>query len=292
MRLPPFVFAMLANLFWAGNAIAGKMAAGQIPPLTLNFWRWCLAALILAPIAAPQSWRHRVWFWQHKWLVLALSILSVTLYNTIQYLALKYTSPGNVGIVTAMIPVIILIMNILLFGHRPSRYQVSGIALALAGVVYVLTGGDFTELKINRGDAVMLLSVLSFATYSVLLQKVPREMETGAVLFVLMLVGIVCMFPAYAFEVNQGGHWDMGQASNWYLLLYVATLPSIGSYYCWNIAIKHGGSMLTGLSINLLPVFALVLAWMLLGDAVEWVQLVAVALIFSGIYVATRRKDV
>ncbi|WP_428240049.1 DMT family transporter [Gynuella sp.] len=292
MRLPPFVFAMLANLFWAGNAIAGKMAAGQIPPLTLNFWRWCVAALILAPIAAPQSWRHRVWFWQHKWLVLTLSVLSVTLYNTIQYLALKYTSPGNVGIVTAMIPVIILIMNILLFGHRPGRYQVAGIALALAGVVYVLTGGDFAELQINRGDAVMLLSVLSFATYSVLLQKVPREMETGAVLFVLMLVGIVCMFPAYVFEVNQGSQWDMGQARNWYLLLYVATLPSIGSYYCWNIAIKHGGSVLTGLSINLLPVFALVLAWMLLGDAIEWVQLVAVALIFSGIYVATRRKDV
>ena len=292
IRLPPFVFAVMANLFWAGNAIAGKLAAGQIPPLSLNFWRWSCAALILAPFVARRSWQYRQWFWTHKGLVLALSVLSVTLYNTIQYLALKYTSPGNVGIVTAMIPVIILIMNSLIFRHRPSQRQMAGILLALTGVVYMLTGGRFTELQINRGDAVMILSVLSFAAYSVLLQKVPQQIDTGALLFVLMLVGIVCMSPVYVYELSQGGHWDMGRANNWLVLLYVATFPSIGSYFCWNIAIKRGGSVLTGLSINLLPVFAMIFAWLLLDDPIAMTQLIAVLLIFSGIYVAIKRKGV
>ncbi len=291
MRIHPFMYAALAIFFWAGNAIVGKIASGEIPAFTLSLWRWVLAAVILCPFTFKAFWQQRNWYWDHKVEMFWLAFLSVSLYNSLQYLALNYTSPGNVGIVCASTPLFILLLNGWLNRQTILLNQVAGILLAMAGVIYVIVMGDGVALAINPGDVIMLTAVISFSVYSVLLKRLPSHINAGGLLFVLMVLGVIGILPFFAVDIANGRTWDWQAQNNWLILFYVALFPSIGSFFFWNYAVKKGGPMLTGLSFNLQPVFTMILAYFILGDPVLPSQVFAVLLIFSGIALGLWRRE-
>lgn len=283
MRIHPFIFACAANFFWAGNAIIGKIAANAIPAFTLNFWRWILAALILCPFTFRKFRRQRSWYRENFWFVSGMAFLSVSLYNSLQYLALTYTSPGNVGIVGASAPMFVLLLNAWLNRQKIRVNQVAGIILAMGGVVFVLLSGGGVVLALNPGDVIMLTATIGFSLYSVLLKRIPGHIDAGGLLFVLMALGVIGILPFYAVDLIQGRTWEWQSGSSGLILLYVAIFPSIASFFFWNLAVKKGGAILTGLSFNLLPVFTIILAVVILGDPVLKSQILAVILVFAGI---------
>jgi len=291
MRIHPFIYAALAIFFWAGNAIVGKIASGEIPAFTLSLWRWIMAAAILCPFTFKAFWQQRHWYWDHKKEMFWLAFLSVSLYNSLQYLALNYTSPGNVGIVCASTPLFILLLNGWLNRQAILLNQVAGIMLAMAGVIYVIVMGSSVALAINPGDVIMLTAVISFSVYSVLLKRLPSNLNAGGLLLVLMVLGVIGILPFFAVDIANDRTWDWQAQNNWLILFYVALFPSIGSFFFWNYAVKKGGPMLTGLSFNLQPVFTMILAYFILKDPVLPSQVFAVLLIFSGIALGLWRKE-
>ncbi|WP_280152526.1 DMT family transporter [Piscinibacter sp. XHJ-5] len=291
MTLPP--------LLWAGNAVVGRLAVGSVPPLALNFLRWALAALLLLPLgwhalrdpsAIAKRWKY----------LLAIGLLGVGTYNSLQYLALVTTTPINVTLIAASTPVWMLMVGALFHGEHPTRRQIAGALLSLAGVLLVIARGDLQALaRIHFviGDLYVLVAVIAWAFYSWLLARPPATMQPpqrpdwdwAGLLLLQTLFGLLGAGAAAAAEAaitHAGVQWN-----GWVVaaLLYVAIGPSVIAYRCWGVGVVQAGPAMAAFFANLTPVFAALLSAALLGEAPRWYHAVAFALIVGGIVVSSRK---
>jgi drug/metabolite transporter (DMT)-like permease len=291
MTLPP--------LLWAGNAVVGKLMAGQVPPLTLNFLRWSLTALILLPLAwralLPLSRITRRWPY-----LAAIGLLGVGLFNSLQYLAVLSSSPLNVTLVAASMPVWMLAVGALFYGERPTTRQLLGAALGFAGVCVVLGRGSLQALlqvHFVAGDLYILLAVIGWAFYSWLLARPPAHMrgderpdwDWAGMLLVQALFGLAASAVFTAAEQALGAapiRWSLGVFA---ALAYVSLGASVVAYRCWGLGVVQGGPTLASFFNNLTPLFTAVLAALLLGEAPQPFHAAAFALIVGGIAVSASR---
>ncbi|MES9955767.1 MAG: DMT family transporter [Sedimenticola sp.] len=288
MNSPQLLLA-LTTLFWAGNAVVGKVAVGLISGIELSFWRWVIALVLLTPFAYKAVMKDLAYYRRHWLMMLLLGFLSVSVYNTFQYLALQWTSVINVGVVTATMPLMVFTLTWLAGQERASGYQRLGLLLALFGVLLVITRGDpgvLLGLELNPGDLLMLLAVFSFALYSVLIKPLPDDLNRLGLLWVLVFLGVVGILPFYLWDISRHALLTLNLDTG-LILLYVGIFPSILSYFFWNRAIALGGANLAGMFCNLIPVYAMVLAVLLLDEKVTAFQLTGMLGIFAGIFLAT-----
>ncbi len=284
-----------APLMWAGNAVVGRLVHTLVPPITLNFLRWALALAILLPLG---GWvlRRSSGLWPHWRRFALLGLLGVGLYNALQYMALQTSSPINVTLVGASLPMCMLAVGALFFGAPVSRQQVLGALLSLAGVLLVLSRGEWQQLlglRLVPGDIFMLLATLAWAFYSWLL-TLPKDPPTiradwAAFLLAQIAFGLLWSGGMTALEWGLGATpvqwgWPLAAA-----LVYVAVGPAVLAYRAWGAGMQRVGPNVAGLFINLTPLFATLLSAAFLG---EWPHLyhgLAFVLIVGGIWVSSRR---
>lgn len=285
----------LAPLLWAGNAVVGRMVHTLVPPITLNFIRWALAFVILLPLAGWVLKRHSG-LWSHWRRFAMLGLLGVGLYNALQYMALQTSSPINVTLVGASLPMCMLVVGALFFGAQVSRQQVVGALLSLAGVLLVLGRGEWQQLLALRlvlGDVFMLLATVSWAFYSWSLAqpKDPAAIRADWAAFLLAQISFGLLWSGSMTAVE----WSLGAAPiqwSWKLaaaLVFVAVGPAVLAYRAWGVGIQRVGPNVAGVFINLTPLFATVLSTMFLGEWPQLYHLLAFALIVGGILVSARR---
>jgi drug/metabolite transporter (DMT)-like permease len=299
LRLTPRLLLLLTlpPLLWAGNAVVGRMMVGQVPPLTLNLLRWGLTALLLLPIAwrALVPWRRIALRWPY---LFALGLFGVGSYNSLQYLALVSSTPLNVTLVGASVPVWMLVIGGLFFGERPRTAQVVGAALSLAGVAVVLGRGSWAVLQgvhLVPGDLYVLAAVVGWAFYSWLLARPPAHMrgaerprpdegwDWAGMLLIQTLFGLLAAGTFTAGEHALGTapiRWSLGVGL---ALLYTALGASIAAYRCWGLGVAEGGPALASIFVNLTPLFAALLSALLLGEWPQPYHAAAFALIVGGI---------
>jgi drug/metabolite transporter (DMT)-like permease len=293
MTLPP--------LQWAGNAVVGRLLAGEVPPLTLNLLRWLLTALILLPLAwrALRPWRA---IRERAGYLFLVGLLGVGAFNSLQYLALVTSSPINVTLVAASMPVWMLAVGALAYGERPTRRQLAGAALGLAGVVLVIGRGSWQSLLAVRfvpGDLFILVAVIGWAFYSWLLARPPAHLQGAnrppwdwaGFLLVQTLFGLLAASLFTAGEQALGAapiRWSWGVAL---ALLYVSLGASIVAYRCWGLGVAEGGPALAAFFNNLTPLFAALLSTLVLGEAPQAYHAAAFVLIVGGIGVSLRRRQ-
>jgi len=293
----------LPPLLWAGNAVVGRLMVGQVPPLTLNLLRWLLTALVLLPL----GWRvlrqpRRI---GQRWGYLALvGLLGVGLFNSLQYLALVTSTPINVTLVACSMPVWMLALGTLSFDVHPTRRQLLGAAIGLAGVLWVIGRGSLQTLLAVRpvpGDLFMLAAVIGWALYSWLLVRPPAHMQGEArptaaegwdwagFLLVQSLFGLAAAGLFSAGEQLAGAlpiRWSLGVLA---ALLYVSLGASVVAYRCWGLAVAQGGPALAAFFNNFTPLFAALLSALVLGESPQPYHAVAFVLIVGGIAVSAGR---
>jgi len=292
---------LLPPLLWAGNAIVGRLAVGQVPPVGLNFARWALAFALLWPLGrAALADRAAI---AARWpYFAALGLLGMGSYNALQYLALHTSTPLNVTLIAASMPAWMLGFGALLYGVHPSGRELLGAACSLAGVALVVARGEparLAELRFVAGDLLMLLAVVCWALYSWLLARPPAHMQgdrrpawdwAGMLLvqiaFGLGWSGLAAGVEAVAAPQLQW-HWSPGVLA---LLAYVAIGPSLVAYRCWGLGVATVGPAVAAFFSNLTPVFAGVMSAALLGEPPHWYHGVAFALILAGIWLSSRRR--
>ena len=288
----------LPPLLWAGNAVVGRLMVGQVPPLTLNLLRWTVTALILLPLAwrALRPWSAIRERFGH---LLLLGLLGVGLFNSLQYLALVTSTPINVTLVAASMPVWMLAVGTLVYGERPTRWQLAGAALGLLGVLVVIGRGSMATLlavQFVPGDLFILVAVIGWAFYSWLLARPPAHMQGAArppwdwsgLLLVQVLFGC-----AAASVFTLGEQWAGVPPIRWSwgvvaALAYVSLGASIVAYRCWGLGVAEGGPALAAFFNNLTPLFAALISAAVLGEAPQPYHVLAFALIVGGIVVARR----
>jgi drug/metabolite transporter (DMT)-like permease len=285
----------LAPLLWAGNAIVGRLVHDMVPPITLNFLRWCIAFLILLPLAGPVFSRGSG-LWQNWRRFALLGLLGIGMYNALQYLALQSSTPINVTLVAAGMPVWMMLTGWMFFGATVSRQQMIGAALSIAGVLLVLARGEIRhllELRLVAGDMFMILATIAWSIYSWLLT---RPIEPAAIRgqwasFLLAQVGFgVIWSGAFA-----AGEWAISDAHiqwSWTLaaaLAYVAIGPAVIAFRCWGAGVQRAGPSVAAFFSNLTPLFAALMSSAFLGEAPHLYHGAAFLLIVGGIVVSSRR---
>ncbi|TPN49936.1 DMT family transporter [Mesorhizobium sp. B1-1-7] len=287
MHRSAYIFLLLTTLLWGGNSVAGKLAVDHVSPMTLVFLRWVLAVAILLPI----GWRTIQEDWpvvRRHWFVLAaLGASGFTLFNTIFYTALNYTTAINVSIEQAAMPVLIIVANFIFFHLRVSWAQIAGVVLTIFGVVLTACHGDprrLLALELNFGDAIMLVAVVLYSGYSVGLRMKP-VMRWQSLMLSLALAALITSLPFFLWEVA-AGKVIVPDARGWTVIVYTAIGASVISQITYIRGNELIGANRAGLFINLVPIFGTLLSVLIVGETFQLYQALALVLVLGGIALA------
>jgi len=287
----PYLLLTLTVLFWSGNMVVGRGIRGDVPPLSLAFWRWVIAFLLVLPLALPHlrsQWPLLKKGWKA---ILLLGVLGVGGYNTFAYLALRDTTATNAALLNSFIPIATIAISWAFLGKHLRRIEGLGVMISLCGALTIVSHGDLhilIHLNLNIGDVWMLAAVAVWAIYTVGLAWRPAGVHPMLMLAAMTLVGLLALAPAYAWELSQGRHINL-QASSFAALAYVGIFPSFLGYIFYNRGVAEVGANKASLFIHLMPVFGTLLSALFLGEVPYWYHYLGIALIFSGIWLTMRK---
>lgn len=286
------VLLVLPPLFWAGNALVGRYAAGLIGPMVLNAARWLIAGLLMLPFVAS-SVRAHADVLRRSWPTLALlGVCGTGCYNALQYLALTTSTANNVTLIAASAPVFTLLLGAAFFGERLDARRAGGAVVSIAGVLVVLVHGDVARLRTLTfvpGDLFMLAAAALWSLYTWLLRTRRPALPPAVLLFAQIVLGSVFTIACAIVEwrvVGTPSRFDVPRA--WAVLAYVAVLPSVVAYLLWDRGVARAGATVPIFFQNLTPVFAAIGSALLLGEAPRPYHAVALVLILAGIRLARR----
>lgn len=280
----PYGLLLLANLAWASNWVIGRAVHEAFPPVALSFWRWTAAALVLAPVAIPRLWGSWHVLWRRRWLMLALGATGVATFQALIYAGLNYTTAVNATILNAGSPLVMVLMVWAIEGQAATRRQWLGMALTFVGVMLIVARGDWrtlSEFHFNTGDLLIFASIPLWCFYSILVRRRPMELDPLGFMFVLMLIGLVVVSPAYLYESTfvRQPHWSWEIAG---MVVFIAVTSSILAYLFWNRGVELIGANRAGFTTPFQPAFTAILAVLLLGEPFHLYHAVGFAIILVG----------
>jgi drug/metabolite transporter (DMT)-like permease len=285
----PYLLLLLVVLFWSGNFIVARGIQEFIPPLSLSFWRWALALLILIPFSAGSFLQQKNQMREHWKIILILGILGIACFSTFIYIALHSTTVTNTVLVNATNPIFIVIFSWIGFKDRVSLLQIAGIVLSLGGVVWIITRGNLSflmTLQFARGDLWTLAAAVCWALYTVLLRQYPGRTDSIAFLTALFMAGLIFLAPLYIWESFTESTIRLNTTSVGGAI-YLGVFPSIFAYIFWNRGVKAVGANRAGVFVYLIPVFSIVLAFFLFDERFQSYHPPGILLIGLGIFLTT-----
>ena len=289
-----YIFLILTTLFWSGNFIVGKAASlFEIPPFTLNFYRWTFAWLILAPFTLQEIIRKKDYILENIKLILILGITSITIFNSIVYYSLNFTQVISGVLMISTIPVLIIIFCWLFKIETTNVYQILGVIFSLSGVVVIITKADLgilLNLNFNKGDLWMVVAMFSWAIYSALLRKKKFELSQICFLQTIISAGLIFLLPAYLIELALGYRVNL-QLPFILTLTYVVLFPGLASFIFWIKGISIIGSNRSGIFLHLMPIFSTILAMLIFKEKFMIYHLIGGILIIMGIILSSRKKQ-
>ncbi len=285
----PYLLLSITAACWAGNAVVGKLAAGQIAPVTLSFLRWSFAFLIVLPF----SWRYVVQDWNairgRLGVMILLSTTGISAFNTMQYWSLEHTQAINTLLLQPTAPLFVAMWSLALFGTRLKAAQAVGIVLSLVGVLVIMLRGDLSSLKdidFNRGDLIFVVALLIFGFYSVLTAKRPEIHPLSFVAFTFGC-GAACLIPLFIWELHTRPVVELN-GPNLLTLFYVAVFPSTLAYICFNRGVALIGANRAAPFFHLVPVFGTIMSIAFLGERPQLFHFIGFGLVLTGVFVASR----
>lgn len=285
----PYLLLVLTTLFWSGNMVVGRAIRDDVPPMSLAFWRWTIAFLLVLPLALPHlktQWPLLRRGWKA---VLVLGVIGVGGYNTLAYIALQYTAATNAVLLNSFIPVATIALSWLFLHKHLHRIEWLGVLISLVGVVTIVCRGDpamLAGLSLNIGDVWMLVAVLTWAVYTIGLQWRPAGVHPMLMLAAMTAVGLIVLAPAYLWEIMQGRVIHLHSASL-AGIVYTGALPGFLGYVFYNRAVGEVGASKASLFIHLMPVFGTLLSAIFLNEIPQIYHYIGIGLIFTGIYLTT-----
>jgi drug/metabolite transporter (DMT)-like permease len=286
----PMLALTLASLFWSGNFIAGRALRGQIDPLTLNFSRWALALVLIAPfvwrdVLASMPVLRREWP-----LILALGATGIAAFHTLVYFALRHTTATNALLILALTPAATMAGAATLGSEPLRRIQVFGALLSLMGAALLITGGKLptSAVAFNAGDLLMLLAVAVWAAYSLLLKRRPADLSQTVTLSASIVAALVLLAPLLFLFAPA----PLAAVSSRPVLLciaYVALFASALGFRFWSHGVSQLGPARASQFVQLMPLFGAALSYLILGEALTPAQIGGAILVMSGIAIVEHR---
>jgi drug/metabolite transporter (DMT)-like permease len=285
--------AVLATIIWSGNFIIARGVIKDIPPVTLAFYRWFTATIIIAPFAWKYFFTELKIIKERFWFFFLAAVTGVSMFNTFVYIAGHYSSAINMAIIgTCSSPIMSVILARIFLKEKISTLRIVGMTVCVLGVLLLLSKGDIHNLisfRFTKGDWWILAAALSFAIYNTMVKKKPKEIHPVNFLFTVFLLGTIILLPFYFSELNNKGGIAVN-TSNILTIIYLGLGTSVICFYIWNKAIAVLGTGRTALFGNLIPVFSSIEAVIILHEQFSWIHIVSMILVFAGIIITNLRS--
>lgn len=280
------VLLIASSFFWSGNFFSGKVAfLINLTPFKLSFFRWILALLILLPFTYKQIIIDLNYYRKNIFLMIIISILGVTFFNSFTYISLRSSMVINSTLMASIAPVMMIGFSWLLFRTKTTKLQFAGIILSLIGAFSIILKGNLDNLYnlyFTSGDLWMIAAVISWCLYSVLLKKIDSKTSQLANLEVMIIIGIIFITPFYIFESVNLTFLPSSQL-DFVIISYVAVFASIVAFFSWNKGVSIIGPNRASLFLHLIPVFSAVWAITFLDEKFAFFHIIGVIFILSGI---------
>jgi drug/metabolite transporter (DMT)-like permease len=292
LDLRVILYLILAALLWAGNAVVGRLLVGEISPLLLSTIRCIVAALVLLPLGYSVLHADSA-LWKNKKRFLFLGLLGLGGYNMLLYLAIQTSTPINVTLIGASMPIMMLLIGAVFFSTKPNWFQVIGALISISGVCMVLSRGEWQaifQMELVYGDLLMVLATILWSFYSWMLahpgKSTERQWPWSGFLLAQVLVGLLWS-SAFTVVEWQGGymHFEPSVVVT-LLILYVALGPSLIAYRCWGLGVSRAGPTIAAFFANLIPLFTAILSTVILGESPQGFHGLAFILIATGIAIS------
>jgi drug/metabolite transporter (DMT)-like permease len=286
-----YVMLVCATLLWAGNFMIGKFAfLTNIPPMSLVFYRWSLVWLILLPFTIKEIIKSKEIILNNLPLLLFLSLTSVGLFNSFTYLSLVHTQVINASLFNTAIPAIIILLCFLFKIEKTNKYQILGLIISVLGILSIITKLNLEiilSLNFNKGDLIMIGGVITWGLYSSFLKRKTFTLPLLTLVHVLCTFGLIFIFPQFIYEFSQGQIIDLDMEL-FYILIFLALFPSIGSYYCWAGAVSIIGANRAGIFLSLIPLFSTIMAIFFYKEQFQFFHLIGAILIILGLFLSNK----
>ena len=287
-----YIFLLLTVTFWAGNFVVGKFASiYEVPPFSLNFYRWFFAWLILAPFTIPEIIKKKDYIISNYKLFIVLGVTSITIFNSIVYYSLNFTQVISGVLMISTIPVMIMFFSSILKIEKTNIFQVIGVILSFLGVIIIITKANFEILKnlnFNKGDITMVIAMLSWALYSTLLKKQKYEISQLSLLQVVMSFGLIFLIPIYFIEYQLGFRITLEKPFI-LILSYVVLLPGLASFILWIKGISIIGANRSGVFLHLMPIMSAIMAMIIFNEKFMFYHMLGACFIISGILLSNKK---
>ena len=280
---------LLAVLIWSMNIAVTRYVVDYISPVSISFYRWLVAFLVLTPFMATRVWRERVLIQQYWKKLAVLAAFGMVLYQGLGYTAAHYTSATNMGIINAFIPIFTIFVSMFLLKEIPNRFAIVGSILSFLGLLYVMAQGNLAGLIQSGGhlgDVMMVVAVFFYAFYGVFLKKWQLNIPLMISLYIQIIFALLYHLP---FVLWLG--LEAINPQNISSVLYAGIFPSLIAPLVWMLAVQMIGPNRTSIFRNLMPVFTAIIANIWLAEAWTVYHSIGGVIILLGILLA-QKKDV
>ena len=287
-----YIFLFLTVTFWAGNFVVGKFASlYEVPPFSLNFYRWFFACLILVSFTLSEIIKKKDYIIDNYKLFIVLGVTSITIFNSIVYYSLNFTQVISGVLMISTIPVMIMFFSSIFKIEKTNIFQIIGVILSFLGVIIIITKANFEILKnlnFNKGDITMVIAMFSWAIYSTLLKRQKYEISQLSLLQVVMSFGLVFLIPVYFIEYQLGFRITLDKP--FYLILsYVVLLPGLASFILWIKGISLIGANRSGVFLHLMPILSAIMAMIIFNEKFMFYHMLGACFIITGILLSNKK---
>ena len=288
------IFLCFASLFWSGNFVIGRFSSLEniVSPLSLAFYRWVIAFLILTPFCLQKAVKELPLLKKQPGMIFLIILTGPTLFNTLVYLGLTATTVINSLLIISTTPMLIILLNKLLYKAQTNIFQMIGIFISLIGVCYVIAKGSFQNIfdsEFYFGDLFILLAVTSWALYSIFLKKNETGVSGFSFLYLSFVFTVILLFPVYLYDIFIQNNFINIDQKTLLVIGYTGIFPSIISYMCWNTGVALIGPNKSGPFLHLMPIFGGILAFLVFRETLEIYHYAGILSVIIGIIITNKK---
>jgi drug/metabolite transporter (DMT)-like permease len=285
------VFLLVAVAFlWGSNPVVGKYLLTEMSPITISFYRWFIASLILIPFV---RWNDKklvgkiFLYWKE---ILLLGFTGIFGFNTLLYFSVVYTSPINVSLINTFAPILITVLSAWTLKETISRFHIIGMTISFVGVLIIIIGGSwsqFISLKVNMGDLLMIFAIFLWSIYSLAIKRTAGKLPSIVITATSIIAGLFMLTPLMIWETVTSEAAVFYSINIYIGLLYLGVCVSVLAYIWWNQGVQQIGPTKAANFLYLTPLFASIISWIIFGEWIHWNQFVGGFLVILGVYLTT-----
>ncbi|EOR07714.1 DMT family transporter [Acinetobacter genomosp. 15BJ] len=277
-------------MMWGGTFIAGRIVAAELSPTLSALLRFGIAAILLVIILLKSTGGFpNLAAQQHVYAIL-MGLTGVFAYNLFFFAALSRIEAGRTALFVSLSPILTILIMRIFFQERLRIINYVGACLALVGTLMVVSKGDFFaafDQAFGAGEMMMCGAVFSWVIYTICFKQTRAPALTMTTYSVLWGTGFL-LFDAWP-ELRSSGLMDISLCS-WLSILYLGAFGTVLAFIWYAQAIHSIGASRTIIFNNLVPVFAVLLAFLILNEPITWSMLMGGSLSFIGVILTNKQE--